>query len=357
MRLMVRFIGRIQFTIALMLMLFLLILFASFAQVDYGIFEANRRYFSSWFVWFKSTPIFLGGYSIGLLLVLNLLASHATKLKFTRQYMGIFLIHFGLVLLIIGSAVTSFFGQEMQISITEGQEKNHVEFPSIFELVLVDTSKEDTDQIHILNLSPQTPLISFQSAQIKLISSYTNAILNPRGIDSLKYEQLGEEYKLISLPKTYKMSERNIPGMAIEVMDGNVAKRYILWGGSSVYQSVVINQKSYLIKLRPKRQYLAFSIFLDTFTKQDYPGTSTPKRFISDIQLKTASGSVPFVIQMNQPLRYNGYTFFQSSFTEDLQTSVFQVVKNPSWVMPYFSSLLIVMGLLMQMIFSMKRKS
>ena len=59
---------------------------------------------------------------------------------------------------------------------------------------------------------------------------------------------------------------------------------------------------------------------------------------------------------MNEPLRYAGYTFFQSSFTDDEKTSVFQVVKNPSWLIPYISSAIIVVGLFVQMIFSMKRR-
>ena len=65
----------------------------------------------------------------------------------------------------------------------------------------------------------------------------------------------------------------------------------------------------------------------------------------------TNDGSVPFKIEMNEPLRYSGYTFFQSSFTDDEMTSVFQVVKNPSWLMPYLSSFIIVLGLFVQMIF------
>ncbi|MEC8677500.1 MAG: ResB protein required for cytochrome C biosynthesis, partial [Candidatus Margulisiibacteriota bacterium] len=80
-------------------------------------------------------------------------------------------------------------------------------------------------------------------------------------------------------------------------------------------------------------------------------------QFISNVFLKTKDGDIPFTIEMNQPLRYSGYTFFQSSYTEDKETSVFQVVKNPSWQVPYISSLLIVIGLLIQMTGSMRRKS
>ena len=122
--------GSIKLTIWLLLLLFFLILFATFAQVDLGIFEANKKYFTSWFIWLQTPvfqiPIYLGGYTIGLLLVINLITSHVTKFRFKRSYLGIFLIHFGLVLLIVGSALTSWFAHEMQIAITENTTKSYV---------------------------------------------------------------------------------------------------------------------------------------------------------------------------------------------------------------------------------------
>ena len=117
-----RLIGDIRFTIFLLLKLFLLILFATFAQVDRGIFLANQLYFTSWFITFSSIPIFFGGYLIGVLLVFNYWRLMQPNFDFLNLMQG-YLIHFGLVLLIIGSGLTSFFGREMQMSIAEGHLK------------------------------------------------------------------------------------------------------------------------------------------------------------------------------------------------------------------------------------------
>ena len=351
----IRWIGDIRLTIFLLFKLFFLILFATFSQVDLGIFEANRKYFTSWFVWMGSMPIYLGGYAIGGLLLLNLMASHATKFRFSKSYLGIFFIHFGLILLIIGSGVTSFLGEEMQISIKEGETKHYLEYPSQFELVLVDVSNPDKDILHILPLSDLNHGIDFLGATFEVLTFSPNSIINQRGIENLKYEQLGRSFKLISMPKTYKMSERNIPGINLMITQDNDTNYYLLWGGSAIYQDIQLAGSDYLIKLRPKRRYLDFSIRLIDFTRETYEKTETAKGFLSKVQLITDQGSFPFDIQMNEPLRYNGYTFFQSSFTEDEQTSVFQVVKNPSWVIPYVSSLIIVFGLFFQMIASMRR--
>ena len=55
-----------------------------------------------------------------------------------------------------------------------------------------------------------------------------------------------------------------------------------------------------------------------------------------------------FLIYMNHPLRYNGLTFFQSSFTPDELTTILQVVSNPGRHFPYISCILIFVGLTVQ---------
>ena len=351
----IRLFGSIKITIFLLFSLFFLILFATFSQVDLGIFEANRKYFSSWFVWMGPIPIYIGGYFIGLALLINLVCSHTTKLRLSKSYLGIFFIHFGLILLIIGSGITSFFGEEMQLSIQEGETKNFLVYPSEFELVIIDPSHPKKDRLFPISLKELQTGVHFDGAHIQAITFYENAIINQRGIENLKYNQLGQAFKLISMPKTYKMTERNIPGMNLMIKHSGGTDYYMVWGGSAIYQEISLSGHTYLIKLRPKRRYLDFSIQLMDFTRETYAKTETAKRFVSNIELVTNNGRFPFDIQMNEPLRYSGYTFFQSSFTEDEQTSVFQVVKNPSWTIPYLSSFIIVLGLFLQMILSMRR--
>jgi hypothetical protein len=51
---------------------------------------------------------------------------------------------------------------------------------------------------------------------------------------------------------------------------------------------------------------------------------------------------------MNNPLRYAGLTFYQAGFENDDRTTVLQVVRNPSWFMPYLSCALMTLGLAVQ---------
>jgi len=62
------------------------------------------------------------------------------------------------------------------------------------------------------------------------------------------------------------------------------------------------------------------------------------------------------LIYMNHPLRYEGMTFFQHQMTAGevvrrsgmTPSSVFQVVKNPTWLTPYFACIMVGLGLLIQ---------
>jgi hypothetical protein len=54
------------------------------------------------------------------------------------------------------------------------------------------------------------------------------------------------------------------------------------------------------------------------------------------------------LIYMNHPLRYDGRTYFQMSFAENDTVSILQVVKNPGWLLPYISCLLLALGLMVQ---------
>jgi hypothetical protein len=61
------------------------------------------------------------------------------------------------------------------------------------------------------------------------------------------------------------------------------------------------------------------------------------------------------LIYMNQPLRYGGKTFYQASFGKGDTLSVLQVVENPGWLLPYISTVLVTLGLLVHFAISLRR--
>ncbi|HEY6101108.1 MAG TPA: hypothetical protein VIW03_16855, partial [Anaeromyxobacter sp.] len=58
---------------------------------------------------------------------------------------------------------------------------------------------------------------------------------------------------------------------------------------------------------------------------------------------------------MNQPLRYDGKAFYQASFGKNDTLSILQVVSNPGWLLPYVSTVLVTLGLLVHFAISLRR--
>jgi len=121
-------------------------------------------------------------------------------------------------------------------------------------------------------------------------------------------------------------------------------------------QSFIHEGRTYILSMRIQRQYLPYSLSLKKFRHDVYPGTDIPKNFSSLVQLQnpTRSEDREVLIYMNQPLRYQGRTFYQSGFEGDTIT-ILQVVQNPGWLLPYISCVLVTIGLLLHFILSLRR--
>src|SRR5438128_798174 len=100
----------------------LLVLAGTTAQRELGIQDVQRQYFHSWFSWIEFQQFLplpnpgghrvgggfwmLGGYSLIILLLANLLAAHSVRFKLKWKRSGILLIHFGLILLLVGELIS-----------------------------------------------------------------------------------------------------------------------------------------------------------------------------------------------------------------------------------------------------------
>jgi len=113
-----------------------------------------------------------------------------------------------------------------------------------------------------------------------------------------------------------------------------------------------VDGKEIEIKLQRAKTPLPFSIQLKDFRKIDYPGTTKAREYESDLIVQDGKLSWPVMISMNEPLRYKGYTIYQSSFEqrEDIEVTVLSVVKNVGWLFPYISTLIIFAGLLVHLV-------
>ena len=99
---------------------------------------------------------------------------------------------------------------------------------------------------------------------------------------------------------------------------------------------------------RPATQrQLPFTVKLLDFRKIDYPGTQMAAGFESDVEVTDPDRGIVLMrkISMNNPLRYRGYSFYQSSFVDgSVQTTVLSVRNDPGTPLVYAGFIIVIAG-------------
>lgn len=92
---------------------------------------------------------------------------------------------------------------------------------------------------------------------------------------------------------------------------------------------------------------LPFSIQLNDFQLERYPGSMSPSSYASEVTLidQTAGIKMPYRIYMNHILDHKQHRFFQSSFDQDEMGTVLSVNRDPGTLITYIGYLLLAIGL------------
>ena len=356
----------LRLTVVLLILSMLLVFFATLAQVNLGIWAVQAKYFHSLFVMARLpdtdivVPVFPGGYLIGGLLLLNLTAAHAYRLKMTWTKSGLWLTHFGLILLLLGELFTGLWQQEGLMRLDQGATKAYSESSRQTELAVIDTTDAKFDDVVAIPIGLLENLATIQHPKlpfrIHAVTFYPNSLLQmrrqvPKAPPSPADQGFGPQLVATPLPITYKQDEQNMPTAVLELAgpDGPLGT----WLVSTLLtesQTLTVQGHTYELMLRPARHYHPFSISLLKFSHDRYAGTDIPKNFSSRVRLQTPDGRVDreVLIYMNNPLRYGGLAFYQAGFENNDRTTILQVVQNPSWLLPYISCVLMFLGLVIQ---------
>src|SRR2546423_8000354 len=121
-----RLLASLRLTVVCLGLGMVLVFLGTLAQVHLGIHAVQARYFQSLFIFWSpfgakwKIPVLPGGYVLGTVLLANLIAAHATRFQFSKRKIGIVLLHFGVILLLIGQLLTGLFARETQMRIDEG---------------------------------------------------------------------------------------------------------------------------------------------------------------------------------------------------------------------------------------------
>lgn len=343
-----------------------LIFVGTLAQVEYGINQVLDMYFRSFIaIWrVPGTIIHVplpGGFTIGTVLMINLLASHFYRFKLSLKKSGILLTHFGLITLLLGELFTALYARESAMRMTEGQTKAYSEAYRENEIAIVDRSDPALDKVMAIPESaleigsqhhvPQSPLraeVRGYYANSTILSRSSGQVPPPDAV--LATQGLGSGLFAREMPRVAKDDEGDRAVAWVELF--GPAGSLGTWMVSNAFnqpQSFNFEGRPYTIEMRPRRYYKDFTLTLKDFRHDVYPGTTKARNFSSLVHLvdPTRGEDREVLIYMNHPLRYAGLTFFQQGYEGD-RTTILQVVRNPSRHLPYISCVLVFLGLLIQ---------
>jgi len=381
----------LRLTVVMFVLAIALVFLGTLAQVDEGIFTVLTKYFRTGIAWIpfqalvrfgqvflgvspdaqvSSSFPFPGGWLIGGILLVNLLAAHALRFKLTWKRSGILIIHAGIVLMMLGELATGLFAVEGRMTIPESWTVNFVEDHQVLELAVIQHLDSKTDDVVAIPgaMLPKGALIQHKALpfSIEVVRYMANSEISrqlPPGVEKLATAGDGVNEIAIEKPEVSGTNPDQEDDMAsayvtIRQKDTNkdlgtylVSKWFskVWWvPGFERPQQVSAEGKTYDLLLRPKRTYKPYSIHLIEFRHDRYMGTETPKNFSSQVRLIDPSKGVDEedLIYMNHPLRHAGETFYQSGVLPSDGGTILQVVRNPGWLMPYVSCILVAGGML-----------
>lgn len=349
-----RFMSSLQLTVAGLFLLMVLTIWGTLYQADHGIYQAQERFYHSWgFLgggWFPMP----GGQLVMMILFLNLTASFIVVIGAGHLTLRYVLTHGGLALMLAAGAVTFLFGDRAQLWLMKGEATNLSGSGQEWEMSVWRSGEPESSRtvqaVDLTALRPGTP-VSFPrfGLQLRVEAVQAHCRVNPASSSDAATapRSVNGNATLKEIPVETEAGN-NRPGLIFSTEFTGRSERILLHGNDPHPMELVGAEGKLSVSLRRTRMVLPALIRLLEFRKEMHPGTSMARSFSSRVSLKDGDLEREVMISMNKPLRYRGYTFYQSSyqdFPDGRQASKLAVVKNRGRVMPYVATFMTFIGM------------
>ncbi len=353
----------LRLTVVLLVMSIILVFAATLDQVHLGVWGVQEKYFRSFFVFSQIGgtgflfPVFPGGTLLGAVLIVNLVTAHLYRFKWSWKKSGIWLTHIGLILLLAGEGLSGMLQKDNQMRIDVGQTRRYSESFRETELAVIETTHPDYDQVVAIPAALLTEGGSIQHPLLPFVVKPVAYFANADAADALPGDQPAAEpgdrgrgrghggdarcrsrpsrTKRTGPPATWSWSGRTDRSAPFSFPPCcSPPSRSPTRGGPSAWPCA--RSATTCRSRSPWRSSPTRSIRAPTFR-----GISRARSACA----ATTAGTIAQVrIFMNNPLRFGGRAFYQAGYANNDRTTVLQVVRNPSWQIPYLSCALIVLG-------------
>lgn len=130
-----------------------------------------------------------------------------------------------------------------------------------------------------------------------------------------------------------KNKDKEVPDMLTVEVQGPKTKQLVELSveknNPNLYKQINIDGMNIMLGFGPKIYTTPFSLKLDDFVMETYPGSSSPSAYESHVKIIDEGKETPYKIYMNHVLNHKGYRFFQASFDPDRMGTVLSV--NHDW--------------------------
>jgi hypothetical protein len=312
-------------------------------------------FFSSFILW--AGPVTLpGGFTLLAALGVGLTLKFALKSEWNLRRSGIILTHLGALVLLAGGLATALSARESFMLIPEGGETGFIYDYNARSLVVFEGERE---------------LARFPYAQVGRWKTAWDRSALPFRLDVtgwcdncsiLRREEMEDfnkdaayrgmaRFMALQSASSEKEPEANLSGLnfTIDGVDKTQDGLYVAFDGMPKPVILEKDGRRYTIVFGKDQRRLPFTIALKDFEKTVYGGTGLARAYHSDVIVRDGTLEWPVRIEMNKPLRYRGYTFFQSSFEDgaEKEATILAVVENKGRLFPYIGTLIIGSGLLL----------
>jgi len=339
------FISSSQFFVITCFLLFLLVFIGTIDQEYIGLYQAQIKYFSSFFTFIYLGPfsiIIIGGYLLIPLITIGLFLKLLSSNWITFRKIGIFITHSGILFLLIGG-IYSIFSIEGNISIQEGNSSAYFLSNNRIELIFLEKPLIQHKIKKPLTINIKN--IDFKNINNNILPFYfniKNVIYNSGW--RLNTNNKIEVFEIISKNPDKKS------GLVLNLFNNKI---HLFEDFDQNIKTNLINSKMNIL-LQKYQIKLPFKIKLLKFKKEFYPSSNIPKLFKSIIEIQEPILKQHAIISMNKPLNYKGYTIFQSSYINNNKNnsieSVLSIVYNNGRWFPYIFGIITGLGLLLHII-------
>ena len=292
--------------------------YATFIENDFGTSSARVLVYNN--LWYETVLVLTTINLIGIIFKYKMWKNKAR-----------FIFHFSFVVILIGAGITRYIGYEGIMQIPEGQTENKMLSLEPFLQITI----KDGDKVY------------YQEYQKEFTSLFSN-------LNNFSHKINFAEKSLEISYKDFIFAKKDQGKMGLLTVqasiNGNSQEIRLpgLRGQKGVPRDLVFDNITVTLEYGSKIVELPFSIKLNDFQLERYPGSMSPSSYASEVTVIKENGTTyDYRIFMNRTLNEGNFLFFQSSYFPDETGTVLSVNNDPGKWPTYLGYFLLTLGLLL----------